>query len=42
LVSFDGETWKRYLERRDISEIAVAPDGSIWVAGEGGIYAISP
>ena len=31
LRSFDGTTWRRYLDGRCVWDLDVAPDGSVWV-----------
>lgn len=31
VASFDGVEWKPYLEGRCVHDLAVAPDGGVWV-----------
>lgn len=51
MASFDGEHWDTYLGTlsRDggtravaIDDMALAPDGSIWVVGEDGVFGVTP
>jgi hypothetical protein len=50
LAAFDGQTTGRYLRDADISDIAIAADGSVWVTanaiggedGASGVYVIRP
>ena len=46
-VHFDGTTWTSYLEEYCISDLAIAPDGSVWLGAEAydydsSLYVITP
>ena len=32
LLSFDGSTWKQYLDGECVNDVAVGPDGVVWAA----------
>ena len=45
VISFDGSAWRQYLEgrcRQRNTDLAVAPDGSVWVTSTGLLYVITP
>ena len=43
VISFDGDTWSQYLEGQcGKNDLAVAPDGSVWVTSGRLLYVITP
>ena len=49
VISFDGSTWRQYLEGHCVTpgslpknDLAVAPDGSVWVTSGPSLYVITP
>jgi streptogramin lyase len=41
LTSFDGTTWTRHIEE-GVSEVDVAPDGTVWYSDEQGVHILTP
>jgi hypothetical protein len=42
IARFDGSTWQYFLSGHRVSDWDIAPDGSVWLRADHGLYVITP